>query len=163
LSVVLLAMQSCDLQTELTSGDQYLHRCQREGCGRTFVSSAPRHQVMCRVQPEGSAADVASSVSPPMSSPSLFQKAASFVSAETRWIAAGRPVRSEERVAEIFSICQACERFRPGASELEGSCAVCGCRLRSTGGLFNKIQMATESCPLKPPKWTADAPAVVTA
>ena len=152
-------MTACDFQTELTADDRYLHRCRREGCGRTFVSTAPRHQVACRVQPEGSS--LASFGG--RSGPSLLKQAASFVSAEAKWIAAGRPIRDEERVAELFTICQACEQFRPGTSELEGSCAVCGCRLRSIGGLFNKIQMATESCPLKPPKWTAEAPVVASA
>lgn len=154
-------MNTCDFQTELTEGDRYLHRCRREGCGRTFVSAAPRHQMMCRTQPEGSShAIVPSAGSSAGSAPSLLRQAASFVSAEARWIAAGRPVRSEERVAEIFAICQVCEHFRLGTSELEGSCGICGCRLRSAGGLFNKIQMATESCPLKPSKWTAEVPAL---
>lgn len=150
-------MTYCDLETELTEGDRYLHRCRREGCGRTFVSAAPRYQVMCRVQPEGSTLTAMRSAdSANRSPPSILRQVASFVSAESRWIAAGRPIRSEARVVEIFAICQACQHFRAGASELEGSCAVCGCRLRSAGGLFNKIQMATEGCPAKPPKWTPE-------
>ncbi len=155
-------MTYCDLETELTEGDRYLHRCRREGCGRSFVSAAPRHQVMCRVQPEESMLTaMRSAKSAKRSPPSILRQAASFVSAEARWIGAGRPIRSEARVAEIFAICQACQHFRPGASELEGSCVVCGCRLRRTGGLFNKIQMATEGCPAKPPKWTPEESATL--
>lgn len=155
-------MTTCDLQTELTAGDGYLHRCRRDGCGRSFVSTAPRHQVLCRIQPENDPSTNPHPTNPSsVAPPSLLRQAASFASAEVRWIAAGRPVRGEERVAEIFAICQACPNFRPGTSELEGSCSVCGCRLRSAAGLFNKIQMATESCPLKPPRWGAEeAPAV---
>lgn len=149
-------MTYCDFQTELKAGAMYFHRCRREGCGRTFQSPAPRQRVLCRVQLEAVGQVKPARVGSPLRPPTLVRQAASFVSAEARWIAAGRPVRSEEQVEVVFGICRTCEHFRAGATELEGSCGVCGCRLRRVGGLFNKIQMATEGCPDKPPRWAPE-------
>jgi hypothetical protein len=59
-------------------------------------------------------------------------------------------------VAEVFAICQGCEYFRAGATDEDGWCRLCGCRLRRTGGLVNKIQMATEGCPAQPARWEAE-------
>ena len=91
-----------------------------------------------------------------ISAPSLVGKVRLFSRSQARWIAAGRPERSPERVAEIFALCQGCDQFRRGKSESEGTCRLCGCRLRREGGLVNKIKMATESCPKTPPVWRAE-------
>jgi len=73
-----------------------------------------------------------------------------YVSAVARWIAAGRPTRSQERINEILTtICEPCEKFKDGA------CDLCGCRInRSPAALKNKLAMATEACPLG--KWQAE-------
>lgn len=66
----------------------------------------------------------------------------------SRWIKAGRPVRSEKEILGIFTTyCRECEH-------LDGSrCGVCGCHVGTVRSpLLNKIAMATERCPLK--KWT---------
>lgn len=152
----------CDFQTELDDGG-YRHVCQREGCGRVEVTRAPRHRALCRVQSDKPISGTARLIKaagtashPRPGRPSLLRRAATFAAAELRWIAAGRPVRSVERVAELFTVCKACEHFQLGARDGEGKCRLCGCQLRRAGGLLNKIQMATESCPAQPPRWTAE-------
>lgn len=73
-----------------------------------------------------------------------------------RWIAAGRPVRSDDRVRDIFErLCRPCEYFDPRRH----TCRLCGCHVRRSGSaLANKIKMATERCPLRPPKWLEEFP-----
>ena len=71
-----------------------------------------------------------------------------------RWIAAGRPVRSDHRVQAIFeTCCQPCEHFDANRQV----CKLCGCRVRPSGSaLANKLKLATERCPASPPKWTEE-------
>jgi hypothetical protein len=67
--------------------------------------------------------------------------------------AAGRAVRAavtgqpvfvaESAKAARLALCAACPEFKPDA----GRCAVCGCRMAY------KASLATERCPLEPPKW----------
>lgn len=159
-------MKYCDFRTELLEDGAYRHTCRRSGCGNILVSAAPRFRMLCQIQIRGPLAafekrDLASIEAPQSPStvgqlPSQVRQAAAFVTAQGRWLAAGCPIRSAERIKEIFALCRACENFWPGATEEEGVCRLCGCRLRSVGGLLNKIQMATEGCPAIPPKWTAE-------
>jgi hypothetical protein len=78
------------------------------------------------------------------------------VSAVAKWIAAGRPTRSQEQIEAILTtICDAkpvpCEHFR------NGSCDLCGCKINANpSALRNKLAMGTESCPLDLPRWTAE-------
>jgi hypothetical protein len=69
------------------------------------------------------------------------------------WIRAGRPVRSDEEVAERLKICKgdpengipACKLFDP---ERE-ACKKCGCAMNdSSWALRNGIRMATKICPM---------------
>lgn len=89
------------------------------------------------------------------------RRAGRLMSASARWIAAGRPVRPDEEVRRIFTtICKPCPNYqelRPG----RGICRLCGCRLNLNRGL-NKLRWATESCPARPPRFTAavDVPGV---
>lgn len=89
------------------------------------------------------------------SAPQGVRIALRYSAAVKRWVAAGRPVRSDDRVREIFeNYCKPCEHFD---SERQ-TCRVCGCRVRRSGAaLLNKLKMATERCPLDPPKWTEEA------
>ena len=88
--------------------------------------------------------------------PSLRAKAQNLGVGMASWLAAGRPKRSSERIAEIFdSLCRPCPHFA-ASSDAQGSCKLCGCALRRQGGLLNKISMATESCPARPPRWIAE-------
>ena len=135
---------SRDMQTEPLADGNYRHTCLRPGCGRVSITGAPRHQCDCRPRKSNRRTG-------------MSRQVASFTAAQVRWITAGRPVRSPERIAEIFTqLCRPCEHFRPGRTEDEGSCRLCGCCLRRNGGLLNKIKMATEQCPKSPPAWIAE-------
>jgi len=89
--------------------------------------------------------------------PSFKDCAKRYSKAVRRWIRFGRPVRSAERVQEIFeTICGPCPDFNAKKKR----CRVCGCRTSSGNiALINKIKMATERCPknkflaeVKPPR-----------
>ena len=71
--------------------------------------------------------------------------------AMVRWIARGRPVRSDARVQEIFdTFCRPCRHF----DAEKQTCQLCGCRVRRDGpAAANKLRMATERCPADPPRW----------
>jgi len=86
--------------------------------------------------------------------PGTARQAWNYTKAVARWIAAGRPVRSDSRVQEIFeTLCQPCEHF----DAEHQSCRLCGCRVRKSGSAFaNKLRMATERCPMQPPKWVEE-------
>lgn len=83
--------------------------------------------------------------------PSVTAQLSSYAAAVSRWLAAGRPVRTDEQVAGLLAICQdnRCGKYR------DGQCLACGCRVNSSGwALANKLRMATESCPKR--LWAAD-------
>jgi hypothetical protein len=159
-------MTFCDFSSELVEDYHYLHTCRRAACGQIYVNTAPRHQAICRIQkgvarssPGLDAAgegDQCAGQPRRNSGPSVVRKATSFAVAQARWMAAGYPSRSAEQVAEIYAICETCEHFVESSSPGTGACQVCGCQIRRMGGLLNKIQMATESCPIDPPKWAAE-------
>lgn len=87
--------------------------------------------------------------------PNLFQKAVNYSKAVRRWIAAGRPVRTQEEIDKIYDEhCSGCAMF------IDGVCNSCGCPAsRDQPPLRNKLKMATEACPLGrfPAKVTTDA------
>lgn len=59
-------------------------------------------------------------------------------------VVTGQPILvSREVLAERQETCKACENF------VGGRCRLCGCYLSQ------KIRLATESCPMNPPRWTA--------
>ncbi len=80
-----------------------------------------------------------------MSLSTMPSKAAKWAKAVGFWIMAGRPVRSDEDVDRILTICKACDRFE------NGSCNECGCHVSEGPAVFNKARMATEFCQLE--KW----------
>ncbi len=63
----------------------------------------------------------------------------------SRWIKAGRPIRNEDEILDIFTThCQGCEYL----DENYGRCKICGCHVgTATSPLLNKIAMGTEHCP----------------
>lgn len=74
--------------------------------------------------------------------------------AHAKWVKAGMPIRTPEEIEATFALCQACKFFEPNTSEPDkGHCGVCGCGLKKAGGIGAKNMMATEHCPLTPPKW----------
>lgn len=87
-------------------------------------------------------------------SPSLSQKVWNYTKAVTRWKLAGSPTRDQAEIDRILSICKACPYY---VEDKRPHCNLCGCSCNAQAeGLQNKIAMATESCPLDPPKWTSD-------
>jgi hypothetical protein len=83
----------------------------------------------------------------PASSPPLTQQAASLAGAAVRFVASGLKVVAPEEQERRLSICRgtdatpACEHYRGG------KCSICGCIARW------KARLASERCPLDPPKW----------
>lgn len=73
----------------------------------------------------------------------IFDRVSRYATAVARWIAAGRPVRTDAEVEGLLAICSTCPHYRAGA------CGKCGCPAnRSASGWRNKLRMATESCPV---------------
>lgn len=76
----------------------------------------------------------------------LGDKLSGYASAIKRWVAAGRPTRTEEEQKQILEEhCYQCEMF----DKEKHSCKNCGCSLALTGNpLTSKVAMKTEKCPL---------------
>lgn len=76
----------------------------------------------------------------------LGDKLVGYAGAIKRWVAAGRPTRTEEEIIAIFrDHCGNCEMY----DKEKHSCKNCGCSLALTGNpLTNKLAMGTEHCPL---------------
>ena len=81
--------------------------------------------------------------------PTTCEKAVHYVRALSRWIKAGRPVRTDEEIRYIHDVfCIPCERYDSKGK----TCQCCGCKVNiSSVPLANKIAMTTERCPLE--KW----------
>lgn len=90
-----------------------------------------------------------------METPNLMQKAVSYAKAVRRWVAAGKPERTQEEVEAIYEEhCSKCAMFQNGV------CNSCGCPASTDQPpLRNKLRMATEACPLGrfPAKVNTDA------
>jgi len=82
--------------------------------------------------------------------PSLIKQAETYLAERKKWADAGKPMRSQERIEELYQICKECEHFR------SYYCGICGCYINK-GTKFNKLLYATTICPLKDigetPKW----------
>jgi hypothetical protein len=76
----------------------------------------------------------------------LGDKFVGYAGAIQRWVAAGRPTRTEQQIKDIFeNHCNKCEMY----DQEKHSCKNCGCSLALTGNpLTNKLAMGTEKCPL---------------
>jgi hypothetical protein len=76
----------------------------------------------------------------------LPDKLKGYAAAIKRWVAAGRPTRSEEDQKRILEEhCHKCEKY----DREKDACMNCGCSLAQTGNpLTSKLAMGTESCPL---------------
>lgn len=76
----------------------------------------------------------------------LGDKLIGYTSAIKRWVASGRPTRTEDEIKSIFEDhCNKCEMY----DREKHSCKNCGCSLALTGNpLTNKLAMGTEHCPL---------------
>lgn len=75
----------------------------------------------------------------------------SYTIAVAAWKAAGSPLRTQDEIDAALALCSKCPYFRGSKKPF---CTICGCQLNKLrNGLANKIAMATEHCPMSPPKW----------
>ena len=82
--------------------------------------------------------------------PNLVIRGWNYAKAVAKWELAGSPERSQEEINAILEICRKCEEFNAE----KGACSKCGCNINAQRkALSNKLAMATEHCPLDPPKW----------
>lgn len=80
--------------------------------------------------------------------PSLFRQIKTFSIAYTKWLAAGKPIREPEHIAELFKICENCPTRRfMRVSKNKGRCTQCGCWIKRQGENRNKLAWPTEGCP----------------
>ncbi len=81
----------------------------------------------------------------PKEYPALATELTNYVSAVKGWVAAGRPVRTEEEVATIHTqYCAQCDWY----DSKQQRCKGCGCKTSADGAaLLNKIKMSTQHCP----------------
>lgn len=86
--------------------------------------------------------------------PTTLELAGRYFKEREEWSNQGKPLRSDEEMEHIFSICQSCPLFEK-ISEKFGRCGDCGCMLHKSRKFMNKIAWATTSCPLDEPKWSA--------
>jgi hypothetical protein len=87
--------------------------------------------------------------------PGYGKRYKSLKKAHQRWVEAGKPVRSDERVAEIYDQhCSQCPLLTE--TKMGQACKLCGCLLSRERNFMNKLKWATEGCPLPDPKWTSE-------
>ena len=74
------------------------------------------------------------------------EKVKNYFGAVRRWIANGRPSRSQEEINKLFKEnCESCDRYDPE----KHACKNCGCAVSNDSSpLSNKLAMASERCPL---------------
>jgi hypothetical protein len=77
-----------------------------------------------------------------------------FTRETIKWMFAGRPTRTQEQIDLLHQICQRCSEFVTGNGR--DKCNLCGCNINKNISMFNKLAMATTSCPLDPPKWSEE-------
>jgi len=76
-----------------------------------------------------------------------------------RWTVAGMPKREQSVVQLLWdTFCSKCSEYIPNKQKLNvGRCNLCGCGIkRDDMGMLNKLVWGTTSCPVNPPKWTAE-------
>lgn len=84
----------------------------------------------------------------------LARLAFKWTAAVARWKLAGEPMRTPEEIEQIHRICEDCEFYHTAKLDNRSQCLLCGCSVnKHPDGLNNKIAMATEVCPHKPPLW----------
>jgi hypothetical protein len=82
-------------------------------------------------------------------SKSFSAKLIRFWKERQEWIKAGRPIRTEKRIEELYDdFCKPCPFFQ------NDSCGKCGCRIKRKGTKLNKLAWATTRCP--DGRWESD-------
>ncbi len=79
-------------------------------------------------------------------SASFGESVKNYFGAVRRWVASGRPTRSEKEIEQLFNEhCKGCDRYDP----VKHACKSCGCQVSvDSSPLSNKLAMATEHCPI---------------
>jgi hypothetical protein len=95
----------------------------------------------------------------PAAEPGYAKLGTNLLSAIKRWVLAGRPVRTPEKVNELLKVCRSCPFF---VRDPRGDyCGKCGCPVNDqTDNPIkhrNKLVLATETCPADPPLWIDSA------
>lgn len=81
-----------------------------------------------------------------MATPRLLEKVMNYSAAVRRWVAAGKPERTDDEIKEIYeNHCSQCSMY----DKERKICNSCGCPANTNQpALRNKLRMATEACPL---------------
>lgn len=78
--------------------------------------------------------------------PSVFERITEYGKSLARWIAAGRPTRTEPQIVNLLG--SYCNANPPCRHYVNGMCSACGCRVNADPrGWLNKLAMGTEECP----------------
>lgn len=88
----------------------------------------------------------------------IFKLVQQYEKEKRIWKKAGKPIRSKERMEEIYSICEKCPFFNKGQGMAPGmdQCDICKCNLNPSSETLNKIAWGTTHCPDDPSRWGAD-------
>ena len=78
--------------------------------------------------------------------PNLMDKVVNYAAAVRKWVAAGRPERTDEECEQIYNDhCSKCSMY----DKVKKICNSCGCPANTDQpALRNKLKMGTEECPL---------------
>ena len=84
--------------------------------------------------------------------PSATELAKNYLKERKKWVEAGKPVRTDGRILQIYNDkCEPCDFRR------EGRCGLCGCFVKPKGTIFNKIAWGTTKCAFwRSPFWTEE-------
>jgi hypothetical protein len=83
-----------------------------------------------------------------VTAPTPAEMAANAARSGARWMAAGLPIVSRSIYRVRLTLCRACPHWSDGARLGLGKCNAPGC-----GCTKLKLRLATERCPLNPPRW----------
>jgi hypothetical protein len=85
----------------------------------------------------------------------VIRKGIKYTIAWGKWVAAGKPFRSNKYIEQLYSICENCptKKFIK-IDDNSGQCAECECYLKRDSTTKNKLAWPTEACPDK--HWKAD-------
>ena len=89
----------------------------------------------------------------------MLEQVKHYLDDRSKWVAAGKPVRSPEEIERIFNICEknTCGYYEK-KSEKTSKCNFCGCYLKKKSNSFNRISWSNLGCPLEEPLWLPEEP-----
>ena len=84
----------------------------------------------------------------PNSFPPITTRISNYLESRKIWAAAGKPLRSQEKVNELFQICKNCIHYQTTTY----ACDICGCYINEKMD-WNKLAWSITKCPDNPPQW----------